>query len=656
MIPKSLKAGLLSLAVVHIILSIYYGIRMPWGGDEWYTYSMSSFMALPNTLLISLSRTVYGAVSVHNYLYYRQIGLFWGVVSLFFLFWIAFKKGGSAGRVALFQYIFIVLSSFVLFQEQYFRYYGFYLLCSLLVFYLVWMTNEQFTSSRKYLYPLLLISPFLFLFLTWQLAWYILLEEFLRRSRKTKIILVITTTIVAIPLVMVWKPLMLFSLKHIMVDFDSSLLQLRGFGISQLLKPVYAVFQFIFGYDMEPTESFLVIGLFGIIAIGFIYRLYTLRSENPRLLKIILLAGIIPFLSMFWVLEPLTLPGATQFESKHGIFFLPVFLVAYVPVRARWKKSVLSYLFLTVILISAVWGTVRNFYRSWADWGKVVEMAVDVQEKGGIVVVDGRAEKDFRFYGNGKIDGGKVLNVYEIAGKQDKIQSAPSILLVTCDWKSYQLLSVEQNWNTGTDTKDRFNAVSDVFEALRKSDKVCTGSYGLYPLFSFKYESGQNRGSVAEPKPGFFILPYRDVQLPICKDGVVVHGWEELSAGDVFAAGNTASGDLEFYYFIRCKRPVPERTVIGNIRSSKDSLDLVLGPRGNDVYSSMYCRPLKDAETYYRWHKRPVVTQSLRYPGSFWSSKGSIYRSQFWTGLDAKITVTHPDVVLNVCYVNLRKN
>src|SRR5258705_7087481 len=58
---------------------------------------------------------------------------------------------------------------------------------------------------------------------------------------------------------------------------------MRGISIGGLAKPIYAVFQFTFGYDLEPTENIVVTMLFCLIAVGFLYRCWRLRGGNACL-------------------------------------------------------------------------------------------------------------------------------------------------------------------------------------------------------------------------------------------------------------------------------------------------------------------------------------------------------------------------------------
>ena len=192
MLTKKLTIVVSSFLVLHLLLSIYYSIRMPWGGDEWYTYNPSStIMAVPNTILVIFLKIILGPISVHNYLFYRQIGLLWVMIGLLFLLWVMRSRNQFVRRVAISHYFYLVLSSYVFFQEQFFRYYGFYLLASFLSFYALWRFDKQYASKRWYLYAALFVSPFLHLFLAWQLFWYILIKEFTEASRKTKVVFLI---------------------------------------------------------------------------------------------------------------------------------------------------------------------------------------------------------------------------------------------------------------------------------------------------------------------------------------------------------------------------------------------------------------------------------------------------------------------------------
>ena len=92
---------------------------------------------------------------------------------------------------------------------------------------------------------------------------------------------------------------------------------------------------------------------------------------------------------------------------------------------------------------------------------------------------------------------------------------------------------------------------------------------------------------------------------------------------------------------------------MGSIQSNEKTVKLILGSKGVDAYSASYNRPLKEANIWYSWNKQPIFTQSLRYPGSLLPSKGYIYRSKYSIGKDANIVVSHPDVVLNLCYIDV---
>lgn len=642
---RAVLAGVLAL---HCVLSILYSTRMAWGGDEWHTYSGATVLAVPNTILVAIAKSVLGPVSVHNYLYYRQIGLLWVVVALLFLGWFILRAAGPWSNVASLHYLYIIGSSYVFFQEQYFRYYAFYLFCSFAVFYALWYANQDYRKTRKYLYPLVIISPFLHFFLTWQLVCYLLYKEYTAASVRMKTVFALGCVLGMLPVLFSWRFLMARAMHLASTEMTAASSELRGLSVGLLVKPFYAVFQFLFGYETAPTENWTVIVLFTVIGVGFIWRIYRTRKENPTLFETVAFAGIIPILGMHWLLEPLTPPGATQFESKHALFFLPPFLAVFAPTD---HVGGLRRYFLPALLFSSVTiGTAFSFTSPSPEWEKVIELALVVQADDGIIIVEGRARDSFLFYSNGRISTNRVMSTSE-PHKNEAISDAPSILLVLNNWKSYQPLSIEQNWNSGSDTLLLHGSLSEIFDAVRSSDTRCTASYGSYPLFAFRYDRDIPSTPTAQPKPAFFTLPYQDIRLPIEKDDVLVHGWQELANGEVFEIKNSVSGRLQLYHFVRANRPLSEGTVVGRLDSKQGAVELALGRRGFDSYGEFFARPLRGAHPWYRWHKRPATTQSLRYPGSLWPSEGHIYLSEIPIGAEASVMVTHPDVILNIAHI-----
>ena len=66
-----------SLFIVQSLLAIRFGMKVPWGGDEWFSYKNFTIMAYPFSVLTSVIKGLVGEVNNHNFILYRQQGLLW---------------------------------------------------------------------------------------------------------------------------------------------------------------------------------------------------------------------------------------------------------------------------------------------------------------------------------------------------------------------------------------------------------------------------------------------------------------------------------------------------------------------------------------------------------------------------------------------------
>ena len=57
-----------SLFIVQSLLAIRFGMKVPWGGDEWFSYNDFTMMAYPFSLLTILIKEMAGEVNNHNFI------------------------------------------------------------------------------------------------------------------------------------------------------------------------------------------------------------------------------------------------------------------------------------------------------------------------------------------------------------------------------------------------------------------------------------------------------------------------------------------------------------------------------------------------------------------------------------------------------------
>lgn len=642
------RAGVyFALCLACLILNAAFTLKLPWGGDEWYTYHDSPLMAAPNSALVFVAKKLFGEVSVHNYILYRQIGLVWFALTIVFLICQDFKHRSQP--LFLFQSVFLVLSSFVIFQVQYFRYYSFYLFCSILFFYLVLHVERAgYATHRIPVILCLLISPFLYVVLTWQLGIFVIANE-VRVMDKRRRLIAIPFMIAACLGVIVFSNRLLAAAIHFVYSKASvGSIGRRGLTLGGLMKPVYATFQFAFGYDVEPTENIIVVVVFLLIGTGFLYKLWHLRRINAALFNVTIMGGVIPFVLLYWLLEPLFPPGTTELESKHALFFLPFFVAVLAPARShgKWIRSLLP---ACALLVALVLGLQASLTRVTVNWPQVVAIASEVQRQGGPILIDGRTSESFFFYADGKIDRNGVYLITDPKLEQ-VVNNAPVVAAITNDWKSYQVLTRQQNWNSGTGSESRVSAVENLL-ALLKTDRECVRSYVQYPLFAFVYARGAKPSN--QPKPGFFTIPYQDIQLPIVKDNITALGWQDVRAGESFDIPMERAGQISMVYIIETNSGAREGERIGSIRIGAQEIPLRMGSVPTDGYQSVFSRSLEKSEVWYEWKKRPVFTQSLKYPGSLFSSTGKIFKTDFMIPASAKLVIEKTNTVLHLCAIKV---
>ena len=76
----------------------------------------------------------------------------------------------------------------------------------------------------------------------------------------------------------------------------------RGFGLRTILKPIHAIFVFLFGIEIAPTEDITLLFIFIFICLILVYTLIDQCRKNKTVLLDLFLPVIIPFLAIFFIL------------------------------------------------------------------------------------------------------------------------------------------------------------------------------------------------------------------------------------------------------------------------------------------------------------------------------------------------------------------
>jgi hypothetical protein len=89
--------------------------------------------------------------------------------------------------------------------------------------------------------------------------------------------------------------------------------------------------------------------------------------------------------------------------------------------------------------------------------------------------------------------------------------------------------------------------------------------------------------------------------------------------------GEETQIDSSCYYFIQTIDPTIDTFVI-QINSTDGSIFKYNLDDETDLYRSNFCRSINKDEIVYTYKKRPLVSNSMRYPGSILNSEGRIYK------------------------------
>ena len=175
---KKLLIVFVCIYIAHIIFSIQYGLTIPWGGDEWFSYKNFTLMGLPFSIITSLLKEFLGQVNTENYILYRAQGLIWSSIAYYFLYRISTKSDyDELSKFGIFIAVFLGLNPFFLETSQFFRYYQLYITSSIIIAFGILKYDSVFRQRRKWFYIALFSSLLIHLFLFIQLIVYIIFKE-----------------------------------------------------------------------------------------------------------------------------------------------------------------------------------------------------------------------------------------------------------------------------------------------------------------------------------------------------------------------------------------------------------------------------------------------------------------------------------------------
>ena len=593
-------------------------------GDELGTLDLEKIhKPIPYKIIVSFILSFFLKIPENIFLF-RLTSLIFSLISI--VFWYKYFLNNT-NEILVFNFM-ILTSSFIIRESMYFRYYSYYFLTSTI--FLVYAINisKKYNLNIKILFTLILtfLSPYCFFILNLiQYIFYIFIIFLFDVFKKIKYryllisLLIISISILIINPNIVWFPLNYFNLSDIATNLESK--QIRGLSIGSFIKPLYAIFQFFFGYDTYPTDSFLFIILIIILSFLLLYVLYRIYIIDKKLFSIYFFCFILPFLILYLILEPISMPGFTQLETKHGMFLYPMVLIVVIK-SSNYINNNLSYFLFSIIFLIQLFGISKTFSRLDTNWYFINEKIENffIDNKNTRILLDGRSNLPFNFYSKNIIDQESPTYTWESQNKIiEFLNKNEMFVLILNDYKSYTPLKLNQNWNAGTNSISRFNDLNKIIENINIQYKLMD-SYISYPTFVYFFEKKIIQSNIKSF--GVWEHHLKDVFLPVESNNKKIISSLLISPSDslIIENNNQLIVNIEGN-----SEKIEYGEKVGYYSINKQNFNLINGQNIWSIFSEYYNLPYDDDKVFYNWYHRPLVSGSIKYPGSYFKHKANIF-------------------------------
>ncbi len=594
---------------IHVTMCIIHGSKVPWGGDEWFSYENFTLMGLPFSLVVLVMKNFFGQVSSENFLYFRFQGLIWSTIffSICILF-LSMSKNKKIKLFLIFYLLFLCLNPYVIHITTFFRYYSLYLYSSsaLTIFFLI--NDKKYAQKRSLIYLLGIFSIFIHLFLFIQIIIYIYLKEMLLSNKK---VYFLSFSGIAFFIIIPFLPQIisyLFNSLFPIYKYEYAFIH-RGYSLSTVLKPIMVVFTFIFGHYQKPFSLISVDILFTFYGLILVYGLYKLIKveglEHP-----LILAGVAPLIISFLIIEPISLPAMPQVSPHHVIFVFPwLFFIFFIPLLGTKFGFFINLIF----FYGNVYANYLNMKTEFIDYNYINEKIPSSD-----VPIISDAPKNYNFFINDN-------NFIWYGNSQEIIQSLDneeSIGLLIGNWKVYNTLKPLQFWHNPSGSENELNKLNSILINLNNQSFHLVDSYSFFPVQFYLFNKKKIR---SKSNLWFYDMKYRDLKLPLYIDGNKIIGFEKVFYG------NKKYIESGFYYFIQSDSPEKINNAI-EIRYDNGSIKYYDLDKEYDKYRSFFCRSIEGDDIVYNYNKMPLISNSMKYSGSIFKAESRIYYHNTFNG------------------------
>ena len=622
---KSKSIYIALVCTVFFFITLKISDLTPFYGDEFYTLDIEN-ITKPITYNIILSRFIESiSVGPDSIFTLRLSSVVFSILGIILFLWYI-PKDHIQFCVASFV---IVSNSFIIRDAIFFRYYSFYFLCSVLLFIYIIRWSNYFSINNKLVINGIgiIVAPYLlFIMNTLQFIFAFIFLVIYKKIKNYKYRLIMGSTVLFSLLILLLFPKIIWIIfnsmnisEHMIIDINS--INIRGFSIAILVKPFYAFFQMIFGYHLIPTESFFIIILFLLLAFSYCYLAYLyFKSKGLESFLLLLFTICMPFLFIYYIIEPLSFEGFTQLESKHGMLILP--LILFFSVKSVELMPKTQYIpFLIILLLSQLLGLNQTFNSSYTDWEHIIQKIKSNYNKNDTaLIIDGRSIQNVNFYGRQSIDEENTLRIWMgVDSLKKKVRDKSNVILLMNDYKSYSNLSLKQNWNAGGDSYSKVSNINSILHWLNNEYSL-RDSYIYYPTFMYV----MNKKEFPDDGHTFSVWKHhlKDLELPI-----KTNYDKKILSSLLIASEDSVDIIIDSTLFMNLENSIQlsDGDTVGIMETNTKSTYLIKGVNIWDLFAEFYGEPIDEEKVFHSWLHTPLVSGSIKYDGSYFKHRASIY-------------------------------
>ncbi len=619
---------LLAAFVLRLIPIPLFGIS----GDEWYTIYTAehpevSCMALPYFYMVRLILHFAG-IAVPLLRLLSVLIAVAGVGAIYLLGKKFFSR--AVGRALA---LFSAVSPYLIMDSLEIRYYSLFFLVSVISFIsFLWFLRRQ-TLLRFFVFGAVAAAAFFShincMFLTMGFVLYLLAEK-LKRKMIWVFAGIVALLLATAPFrleIFAWMATVLYR------AVPSYGIGMIGWHSSTFVKPVFAVFSFVWGYNMNPLRwEWVLPGLLLFAALLFKGIRYA-RRQYGYPVSFWVYTGLVPLLFLMFVIEPIsTIRFQGVLQPKHLVFsYIPFLMAVTLGVVSMKRRAFKLAAAAAVLLMSGIAymqifkPEFSTYSPRYVDFSRAAEYLRHMTGENSSVILEPRAKQSFEFYNQKELAGKEVMEMHDFL---DREGFSPEYLAFASDnWKAQ---------NPGAKTGREIEDFSRFYEKMNREYTLNEG-FVQYPFLFYVF---QTKASAKKNQPDTPVEPYgfeySNLKLPAAAGKYQILSSFALNKNRPEWSTNVegmAEGKKKLVLFLNLEHsstlPNGTAAAILELQTGNETrqINLIKGEHLYDTFNDYHkSAPVPAEAVAVSWKKQPLVSRSVYFEGARAYFTASIYR------------------------------